>query len=160
MEAVLDLPVDVVRAGGRLGQERFAPTARGPHQFDLAQRPIADLLDDRLPGDTVAALQAHGDLEIASCRFLAGGENPVASGRIGRKRLLQEDVDALAHRVFKLPGAAVSVSRKHCHVTGAQAVDRPAEGVETGKPLFGRNRHAVAEPLCQHVMGCGSRDLP
>ena len=83
VHAVADLPGDMVRVGRRFRQEVAAETARGADQGNVAQFAGADLLDQCLPGDAVAALQPRGDLEILLLRCLARSQNAAATGRIG-----------------------------------------------------------------------------
>ena len=79
--------------------------AVGADEHDVAELAVADPLDQLLAVDAVAALQAGGDLEVLLLGLFAGPDQPPQAGRVGRERLLHEDVHALLDGVFELRGA-------------------------------------------------------
>jgi len=150
--AVVDLPGDVIRAGRRFAEEVPAAVPRGADQSDVAQFARADLLDQHLPGDTMAALNSGRDLDVPLLRRLARRQDAAAAGRVGREALLHEHVYALLHRVLDLHGAAVGVGREHGHVARPQAVDRVAIRVEPDETAVGGHVDPIVERLLQHAV--------
>jgi len=127
--------------------------------LNLAKLTIPHAFDQLLAVARMAALQAGGDLEVLLLGGGTGRDHPPDRRRIGRKRLLHEDMNALRDRVFQLLRPETRVAGEHRHITRPQVIDGPAPGVETREPPFGRDIHLRTVGPAQVLVGAGQAVL-
>ena len=136
----MDLPQDLLEST-RLERShvRTGVHAVSPDQLDLAQRVVADALDQRLACGRVSAHDARRDFQVLLlCRF-AGLEDPLAATRIRREGFLHEHMDAFFHRVLDVHRTERRVRGAQRHVARTQAVDGMTVGIEAQEATFGRH---------------------
>lgn len=113
-----------VGVGAHVAEPAAAFVAVGADQRDVAHRAVADLLDQRLAGGRVSALEPGEDLDALLLGLFARGQKPVQAAWIGGEGLLHEHVDPLPDRVLDVDRSDVRPGCAQGDIARPQAIDR------------------------------------
>ena len=80
-------------------------------QRNVADRPVSNPLYQGLACRRMTTLKAGCNFDVIPARLLGGSKESVQASRIGCKRFLHEDIDALADRMFDMDRSNVGPGR-------------------------------------------------